>query len=210
MLLKIDTKYLLILFNSVKKQFHKLLKKKNKMKKILAFAGSTSSTSINKQLATFAAKSLQQTTFDIIDLKDLTLPIYSEDEEKENGFPEDILQFSKSLDTYDGFIVSLAEHNGTYTAAFKNIFDWVSRLNVKVFRDKPLLLMAASPGGMGGKFVLEAASQRFPRQGTTSITTFSFPNFYDNFKEFKIINEDLLLDFKTKVQLFENKVNNIK
>ena len=38
------------------------------MKKILAFAGSTSSTSINKKLATFAAENLENTAFDIIDL----------------------------------------------------------------------------------------------------------------------------------------------
>lgn len=52
------------------------------MKKILAFAGSTSSTSINKQLATFAAENLENTSFDVVDLRDFSLPIFSEDEEK--------------------------------------------------------------------------------------------------------------------------------
>ena len=36
------------------------------MKKIIAFAGSTSSTSINKQLTTFAAQNLKNTSFDIV------------------------------------------------------------------------------------------------------------------------------------------------
>jgi len=72
------------------------------MKKILAFAGSTSSTSINKQLATFAAENLENTSFDVIDLRDYTMPIYSEDEEK-NGFPVDAQKFSDLLDNYDGF-----------------------------------------------------------------------------------------------------------
>ena len=93
-----------------------------KMKKILAFAGSTSSTSINKKLATFAAENLENTSFDVIDLRDFTMPIYSEDEEK-NGFPEDAKKLSLLLDNYDGFILSLAEHNGSYAAAFKSIFD---------------------------------------------------------------------------------------
>ena len=40
------------------------------MKKIVAFAGSTSSTSINKKLATYAAENLENTSFDVIDLRD--------------------------------------------------------------------------------------------------------------------------------------------
>jgi len=123
------------------------------MKKILAFAGSTSSTSINKQLASFAAENLENTAFDIIDLRDFNIPIYSQDEEKENGLPEDAKRFSALFDQYDGFILSLAEHNGSYAAAFKNIFDWSTRVEKNFFRDKPLLLMATSPGGRGGATV---------------------------------------------------------
>ena len=176
------------------------------MKKILAFAGSTSSTSINKQLATFAALNLENTQFDVIDLRDFSLPVFSEDEEK-NGFPEDAKKFSGLLDNYDGFILSLAEHNGSYAAAFKNIFDWSSRIEANVFRDKPLLLMATSPGGMGGKFVLAAGEQRFTRQGASSLISFSLPSFYDNFKEGTIINEELLVVLKEQVSQFENIVN---
>lgn len=176
------------------------------MTKILAFAGSTSSTSINKKLATFAANNLENTAFDVLDLSDFNVPVYSTDEEQ-NGFPEAVKKFTSLLDNYDGFIVSLAEHNGTYTAAFKNIFDWSSRIEVNVFRDKPVLLMATSPGAMGGKFVLSAAEQRFPRQGAKTLTLFSLPNFYDNFKEDKIVNETFLASLKVKINEFENIVN---
>mgnify|MGYP000604436044 CR=1 FL=1 len=176
------------------------------MKKILAFAGSTSSTSINKQLATYAAENLENTAFDVVDLRDYKLPIYSTDEEG-NGIPEDATRFSNLLDNYDGFIVSLAEHNGSYAAAFKNIFDWSSRVEKNVFRDKPLLLMATSPGGRGGATVLNAAATSFPHMGAKTITTFSLPNFYDNFKEGKLINKELLAALKSKVVEFENNVN---
>ncbi|MGJ8746055.1 NADPH-dependent FMN reductase [Polaribacter sp.] len=176
------------------------------MKKILAFAGSTSSTSINKKLATFAAENLENTSFDVVDLRDFTLPIFSEDEEK-NGFPEDAKKFNSLLDNYNGFILSLAEHNGSYAAAFKNMFDWSSRIKTNVFRDKPLLLMATSPGGMGGRFVLAAGEQRFSRQGASSLITFSLPSFYDNFKESKIVNKELLASLKEQVKAFEIAVN---
>lgn len=176
------------------------------MKKVLAFAGSTSSTSINKQLATFAAESLENTTFDVVDLRDFKLPIYSTDEEKK-GFPEDAKKFSALLDIYDGFILSLAEHNGSYAAAFKNIFDWSTRVEKNFFRDKPLLLMATSPGGRGGATVLNAAAASFPHMGAKTITTFSLPGFYDNFKEGKIVNDDFLSQLKEKVNEFESNVN---
>ena len=71
------------------------------MKKILAFAGSTSSTSINKKLATFAAQNLEKTAFDVLDLKEFSIPVYSTDEEQ-NGFPEDVKKFTALLDNYDG------------------------------------------------------------------------------------------------------------
>jgi chromate reductase len=176
------------------------------MRKVLAFAGSTSSTSINKQLATFAAENLENTDFDIIDLRDFEMPMYSEDEEK-NGFSENAKKFSALLDRYDGFILSLAEHNGAYAAAFKNTFDWSSRIEATVFRDKPLLLMAASPGKMGGRFVLEAGVQKFSKMGAKELISFSFPNFYDNFKEGKIIHEDLLKSLKEHLVKFEKAVN---
>jgi NAD(P)H-dependent FMN reductase len=176
------------------------------MKKILAFAGSTSSTSINKQLAKFAAENLENTSFDVIDLRDFNMPIYSTDEEG-NGIPEGASKFSSLLDNYDGFILSLAEHNGSYAAAFKNIFDWSSRVEKNVFRDKPLLLMATSPGGRGGATVLYAAVTSFPHMGAKSITNFSLPSFYDNFKDGKIENEELLTSLKEKVNEFENSIN---
>jgi len=177
------------------------------MKKILAFAGSTSSTSINKKLATFTAENLKNTYFDVIDLRDFSMPIYSEDEEKQNGFPEDAKKFSALFDQYDGFILSLAEHNSSYAAAFKNIYDWSSRVEGNVFRDKPLLLMAASPGARGGASVLESGIARFSRMGAKELLSYSFPNFYDNFKDGKIVNASLLEDLQKKINEFETFVN---
>lgn len=177
------------------------------MKKVLAFAGSTSSTSINKKLATFAAENLSETAFDVIDLRDFDMPIYSEDEENENGFPKNVEKFSNLLDNYDGFILSLAEHNGSYAAAFKNIFDWSSRINVKVFRNKSLLLMATSPGARGGQSVLQDGMSKFPHLGAASITSFSLPSFGDNFKEGKVVDKKLLEQLQNTVKDFEESLN---
>ncbi len=132
-------------------------------------------------------------------------PLFSIDEEEDKGFPENVQKFNDLLNQYDGFIVSLAEHNGSYAAAFKNIFDWVSRIEREIFRDKPLLLMATSPGGRGGASVLEAANSTFPHLGGNIVATFSLPNFYDNFKD-EIIDEDLRIILNKAIITFEKNI----
>ena len=52
------------------------------MKKILAFAGSSSKTSINKQLATYAANQFENASVEVIDLNDYEMPVISVDKEK--------------------------------------------------------------------------------------------------------------------------------
>jgi NAD(P)H-dependent FMN reductase len=172
------------------------------MKKILAFAGSNSKNSINKQLAIYTASNVDNVTFDVADLNDYPLPIFSLEEE-ENGFPKSAKAFNDLLDTYDGFVVSLAEHNGSYSAVFKNIFDWVSRIDRKVFKDKPLLLMATSPGGRGGASVLETAAGTFPHLGGNIIAKFSLPSFYDNFKDGELVNVDLKQSLNNAIEEYQ-------
>jgi NAD(P)H-dependent FMN reductase len=90
-------------------------------------------------------------------------------------------------------VISLSEHNGTYSAAFKNIFDWTSRVTGKVFQDKPLLLLATSNGARGGIAVLNSAIDRWKYMGGNIKASFNLPEFDKNFdtksgitqKEFK-------------------------
>lgn len=177
------------------------------MKKIVAFGATTSSKSINKKFAKFAGSQLQQLSFDLIDLNDYEMPMYSIDEELENGFSSNTIRFFNLFKEYDGFIISLAEHNGSYTAAFKNMFDWASRIEMKLFRNKPILLLATSPGKRGGLTVLEQATATFPRHGASQVFSFSLPSFSVNFKEEKIENKELLEVFQLKIKEFETFVN---
>ena len=96
--------------------------------KVLAFGASTSSQSINRQLANFAASQIPDAVVTDLDLRSLDLPIYSADEEESNGPPQDAQKFVDAIQEHDILVVSLAEHNGSYTAAFKNLYDWASRI----------------------------------------------------------------------------------
>jgi NAD(P)H-dependent FMN reductase len=175
------------------------------MKKILAFAGSNSKNSINKQLAVYTASNVENVTLDVADLNEYPMPIFSLEEE-EKGFPKFAIAFNELLSKYDGFVVSLAEHNGSYAAVFKNIFDWTSRIDRKVFKDKPLLLMASSPGGRGGASVLETAANTFPHLGGNVVAKFSLPNFYDNFKDDKLVNLELKESLSLVVKEFQRAI----
>ncbi|WP_020526468.1 NADPH-dependent FMN reductase [Flexithrix dorotheae] len=176
-------------------------------KKILAFAASNSKQSINQKLVAFTANQVDEAEITFLDLNDYEMPIYSIDREKESGIPELAQKFKALIKASDGIIISFAEHNGVYSAAFKNIFDWISRLGKDVWESKPMLLMATSPGGRGGKTVLDIALNRFQLANKNTIATFSLPFFNDNFSEENgITDEPLLEEFKLKLGTFENAV----
>ncbi|MFA7446737.1 MAG: NAD(P)H-dependent oxidoreductase [Flavobacteriaceae bacterium] len=149
--------------------------------KIVAFAGSNSRNSINKKLVTYASSLFEKAQIEILDLNDFELPLFGVDLEKQIGKPELAVKFLEKIATADLVLLSLAEHNGNYSVAFKNIFDWASRGGVKVFQEKSLLLMATSNGARGGKSVLEIAEKRFPFDGAAIKATFSLPKFSENF-----------------------------
>ena len=174
------------------------------MKQVLVFAGSNSNKSINKKLAIYASTFIKDLKIKILDLNDFELPIYSEQHQTDFGIPENAIEFLSNIKASEGIILSLAEHNGAYTAAFKNLFDWMSVKDSKLWSNIPMLLLATSPGTRGGKSVLEIAKSRFPYMGGNIIDTFSLPLFSDNFKENKIINSDLNEVLKLKVKSLES------
>ena len=158
--------------------------------KIIALGASNSKASINKQFATFAAAQFENAGVEILDLNDYQAPLFSVDIESQSGIPPVIRSFVRKLDQADFIIISLAEHNGSYTAAFKNIFDWASRLEIKLFGGKKVLLLATSTGQGGGKSVLESALKRFPKHGADIAGYFSLPRFFDNFSPGKGITDE--------------------
>lgn len=176
--------------------------------KLLAIGASTSSTSINERLAAYAARLVPDSQITVFSLRDLTLPIYSEDEEKGNGHPADAHKFLDAIAAHDGIVLSLAEHNGSYAAAFKNIYDWASRIEQKVWQDKPMLLLSTSPGGRGGATVLEAGKATFARMGANLAASFSLPSFYDNFSESGISDPELASELKEAVDVFSTTITN--
>ena len=149
--------------------------------KVIAFAASSSSRSINKKLVSYAASLLDGVQVEILDLNDFEIPLFSEDRERELGQPELAKAFFEKIGQSDAILISFAEHNGSYSAAYKNLFDWCSRIDPKVFQNKPMVMLATSPGTRGGSSVLGLAVNSAPFFGGDVKASLSVPSFYDNF-----------------------------
>lgn len=179
-----------------------------KKKKVIVFGASNSKNSINRNFASYAAKQLQEIDFELLDLNDFEMPIYSIDRERESGFPEEAVHFKQKIRDSDGILVSFAEHNSAYTTAFKNIFDWISRIEKDVWLSKPMLLLSTAPGGGGGKHVLEIAYNRISRSNPNVVGTFSLPFYGENFDPIEgIKNPELQEKLQGLLSQFESTVN---
>ena len=173
------------------------------MKKIVAFGASSSKKSINKDFATFVASQVKDVDVLVLDLNDFEMPIYSIDYENDNGIPKKAFKFKEKLKSANGIVISFAEHNGVYTAAFKNIFDWISRIEKVVWFNKPMFLLSTSNGDRGAKTVLQIAYNRMSFGNPHKIPTFSLPNFKKNFdKNNGILDIDLNYEFQNALKVF--------
>jgi chromate reductase, NAD(P)H dehydrogenase (quinone) len=164
--------------------------------KVLAFAATNSSQSINKQLVTHAANLLKTgigAEIEILDLNDFEMPIYSIDREQASGIPAPAHAFYQKIGEADALLISFGEFNGSYSVAYKNVFDWTSRITKDVYQGKPAVIMATSPGPGGAQSVLASAVGSAPYFAMVVKARLSVPSFYDNFDSEKgeLKNADL-------------------
>ncbi len=92
----------------------------------------------------------------VVDLRDLGLPLYDGDLEAASGLPEGAKKLKGLMRESQGFLIASPEYNSAMTGVMKNAIDWVSRPEsddeppLVAFRGKVAALMAASPGALGG------------------------------------------------------------
>ena len=150
---------------------------------ILAFAGSNSSKSINYRLVKYTAAQVEGYETTTLNMANYPFPMYSEDYENEKGFSNSMMELRDDIKNSQGLIISLNEHNGSPSAYFKNLIDWLSRLERKFLDGKKIMLMSASPGGRGAIGSLDIVERLLPRFGAEIVSTFSLPSFHQNFDD---------------------------
>ena len=168
--------------------------------KIVAFSASSSRQSINKKLVSYAAGLIDGADVEVLDLNDYELPLFSEDKEKELGQPKLAHDFLAKIAEADALVISFAEHNGTYSAAYKNLFDWCSRIK-KLYQNKPMVMLSTSPGGRGGASVLEQAVKSASFFDGEVKGSLAVPSFYENFDEEQDCIKDKALNLNLLTEL---------
>lgn len=189
-------------------------------KKVLLIAGSNSPDSINRKLISHTAGLFKKNKTMILDLENYPLPIYNIALEKNEGIPENASKIGDIFKEYDAFVFSVAEHNGSVTAFFKNVLDWLSRTQLRrtkkdyrVLENRPVILISTSPLPGGGRnalshveFILKVLSGRI-------IGTLSIPKFRENTEEsaegIKIKDENLRNKLRELVSELEAELNEV-
>lgn len=133
--------------------------------KILTFAGSLRKGSLNKKVSHFVKNHLEQNKLaevKFLDLQPLQIPVYDGDIEESNGLPPGVQTLCAEIQAADAIIISTPEYNGSIPGVLKNTIDWISRQKPKnPLAGKHILLMAASPGALGGVRSLWHSRQPF-------------------------------------------------
>jgi NAD(P)H-dependent FMN reductase len=127
--------------------------------KVLVFASSLRTDSLNRKLASLAARIAKNTgaEVDVADMRDFDVPSYNGDVEKTQGIPRGAQELKRHLDASDAFILVSPEYNASMPGVLKNLIDWTSRFRPQPFDGKHGLLMSASPSMAGGNRGLWAA-----------------------------------------------------
>ena len=119
------------------------------MAAILAFAGSNSSASINFKLVKHTVSLVQGHDIQILNMAEHVFPMFSEDLEKTEGYSCLLKELKGEINAANSLILSVNEHNGNPSAYFKNVLDWLSRLERKFLEGTKVLLMSTSGGKRG-------------------------------------------------------------
>ena len=160
------------------------------MKKIIAFSGSNSANSINQSLIRATTKLSDKAEFQVLDLRDYPAPMYGVDEEGANGIPSKIQDLHSAMKAADGLIISTPEHNGATPAFFKNTIDWLSRIDAKLYLNKPVVFLSTSPGGRGGMTALSYFTNSAPHQGAEVIGSHSIGSFHNHVNNDQFVEGD--------------------
>lgn len=128
--------------------------------RLLAISGSAREGSINRQLVDVAAAKARALGAEVtvVDLRSLALPVFDADLIAAQGLPAGALALRDLFAAHDGLLLSSPEYNALPTPLFINAFDWLSVVQAQgevpsgtgATAGKPVGLMAASPGALGG------------------------------------------------------------
>lgn len=121
------------------------------MTTLLGLSGSLRAGSFNTALLKAAQSAAgADTPFDAATVHGV--PLYDGDLEQASGTPPAVRALKERILAADGLLLVSPEYNNGIPGVFKNTIDWLSRPTPglpDVFRDRPVAVIGASPGGFG-------------------------------------------------------------
>ena len=177
----------------------------NSKLKILGFAGSLRKASYNKSLLRAAANLMpEDANLEIFDIDGI--PAFNQDTEK--NMPEKVKDFKSKIREADAILISTPEYNYSVPGVLKNAIDSATRpYGDNPFNEKPVAIMSASVGMLGG-----ARAQYHLRQIFVYLNMYpiNLPEVIVPFAENKFDTNGNLVDENTQMfvrQLLQNLVN---
>jgi NAD(P)H-dependent FMN reductase len=156
-----------------------------------------------------AAQHLKCPNSDIANLNDLSIPLYSGDIEAV-GIPDNVQKLAKCIDQAQALIIASPEYNYSISGVLKNVIDWVSRVRPMPLKQKPILLMAASPGQIAG--IRGLWQTRIPLEGLGNYVypeMFSLGGSFQAFDDKGFVNPDDQKRFAAALAGFTEFSNNL-
>ena len=130
----------------------------NRTTTIIGIAGSLRRGSFNAALLRAAAEAVSPATrLEIASIREI--PLYDGDVEAEKGVPDAVQKLKDRIASSNGLLLVTPEYNNSLPGVFKNAIDWLSRPAkdiARVFGDRPVALMGATPGS-GGTILAQSA-----------------------------------------------------
>ncbi|MBI5273485.1 MAG: NAD(P)H-dependent oxidoreductase [Chlamydiales bacterium] len=151
----------------------------------LLLAAAMRKESVNKRLLLIAQKKIEKMGIkvDNIPFESMNIPMYDGDIEA-IGIPQDVKEYAKKITAADAWVICSPEYNFSIPGTLKNFIDWLSRINPYPMKNKPVLLLSASPAKVGGYRGLLAT--RVPLECCGAFvfpSMFSLPEAYGAFDE---------------------------
>ena len=115
---------------------------------IVGFCGSLRTGSVNRMALNLAASLMPDgMRMEAVEWRDI--PPFDGDV-LAKGFPPEVLALRDRIRRADGVLIATPEYNFSIPGVFKNVLDWLSRGEDQPFAHKPVAILSASPGPLGG------------------------------------------------------------
>lgn len=115
--------------------------------KIVGICASLRAESFNLKLLNQIAKEFDDDTFTLATWHDI--PAFNADLLK-CPFPQSVLLLAEQIRQADGVVIAMPEYNFSIPGMFKNTLDWLSKCENPPLAGKPVAIVSAATGAMGG------------------------------------------------------------